>query len=481
MYRFKYIFPWLIAIVSSLLFFSDSILSYFSQDDFYHLRQVMTMKFTDIPTMFIPAFSSEQTFYRPLSRELFNFVSFSLFGLNPLAFHIINATIILLVTLYLYLFLKKISNNRAVLIIGPLVYLFSSVHSVELYYLPSVQTLLATLFSLIALNSYLSNESGIKKYKPVIFFGLAVLSHESALVLAPIIILHKLLFNKPKFDFWPFVLIAGIRMSIISTSGLPNQAVYNPDFHIRSIANTATWMMLWSFNFSEILPDFMGFFWIQNKNVLSWYSGYFILFSITTTFFFLLLTIFILLSRKSLQSNKYFLWGICSYIISLFPFVFFPAHKFSYYLSFTAVWLSVCLGLIFGYVWGLGRKWQILSTVAVVLFISSSKLTVDLNAKTHWSAKRAMAAKYLIHDVRLSVPNPEAGAIFYFKNDIKYPNISSEWGTSAKQAFYILSGSDALKLVFNDSTVKVYFEGINDKGADLNSKAYHELNATFPF
>ena len=53
------------------------------------------------------------------------------------------------------------------------------------------------------------------------------------------------------------------------------------------------------------------------------------------------------------------------------------------------------------------------------------------------------------------------GAQIYWKNDPNYAIIKN-WGNSSTQAYYALSvaGRDALQLIYDDNSLKVYYEDI---------------------
>ena len=108
------------------------------------------------------------------------------------------------------------------------------------------------------------------------------------------------------------------------------------------------------------------------------------------------------------------------------------------------------------------------------------KETSDINKITYWAAKRSKSAEYLVTDLKNKFPNPPKGAVFYIKDDPDYPFISKEWGSSSKQAFYILSGSDAFKLIYKDSSIKVYYQA-NDPEFKESEVKFIPYIAKFPY
>lgn len=480
---------YLLFFLLTTLMFSDPITSYFSQDDFFHLRQVMDKQISDIPSLFSPYNDLGYAFYRPISREIYYFIMFNLFNLNPLPYHLVNFFLIFINSYLLFKFVMVFDNHKKNMEIGAYIasflYLVNSVHSIELYYLASVQTLFATTFILLGLVNFLKN-----KLFSVIFFILAICSHEFAVVFIPLLLLIEFLTYKNIslfilkrifFNLLPFLIILLLRSVVFFIqSGLPQQDVYRAIFSLKSIFNTLGWYILWSFSVPEILVDFVGPKFALNQNFIKWYKDYTFLNLPLLLFIIVSLFIFAIRSRNLLMDRKFLFYPL-SFIVSIGPSLFFPHHKFVYYLSLPLVWFSITIGQILGYSW-FGTKFSRPIIILVIIsFIILSYQTTQLNKITHWSAKRASAAKVFLDNIKKNNPNPKKESIFYIKDDPNYPFISSEWGSSSKQAFYILSGSDALQLLYNDSSIKAYYQSVGDLPSDLKNKEIISITAEFPY
>lgn len=466
-----------------VLFFYNPISSYFSQDDFYHLRQIMDKKVVDLPSFFIPSLSPEQTFYRPFSREVFNFIMYALFNLSPLPYHLVNLLLIFVVGWLIFWLVLTLTKNNLQAFFSTLLYLFNSVHSLELYYLSSVQTLFSTVLILLCLISYLLYLKQ-KRVKFLIYslssYILAVLSHESAVVGFFLILGLEILINKmvsKRILLFAFVLLTR-GLVVILGNNLPAQAVYQPNFTPVNIVNSFSWFSLWSFGLPEMLTDFMTLTLKINPNLFKYYESFIkVVFPLFIIFVSLNLFI-VIIFRKKILTSKLFLYLLLAFIFSLGPFLFFPQHRFSYYLSLPLVWFSIILGLLLSFAWSKQRL-KVIVICQIIIFLIISFKTVSLNKDTNWAAKRARAAQVILSDVRSLYPKVGVGTTFYIKNDSNYPVISREWGSSSKQAFYILSGSDAFQLLYKDSTIKVYFEDID--GPKFLPKDVITYTAKFPF
>lgn len=486
----------LLVVLTALIivtFLFHPLTSYFSQDDFFHLRIVMGKSIPDLLFLISPNSKFVHSFYRPISRELYNFFTFRLFHLSPLPYHLINLTFILVNGYLTYIFIGTITKQKIVATLSYLIYLMSAVHSVELYYLSSIQTLLAGFFMLLCLLEYnLYLLKPIKKLflLSLLFFILALGCHESAVTLFPIILILTFIhisplelnnFRRIFSVLIPFLLVLLIRGGVYFLSaGLPEEAAYRPVVSVKTMLNTFSWLSIWSLGISEILPDFVSPGFNLNKNFIKWYSWYSGVVFPLVGVSLLILLISLLSFRKQIFKNKIFWFFISSYVFSEVPFLFFPQHKFVYYLSFPIVWLSATLSFILSFL--LNKK--NLSFILIIYLFSFATVnffTINLNSQTYWAAKRDKAAESLLFNLKKVYPNIQNDSIFFIKDDPTYPFISKEWGTSSQQAFLVLSGSDAIQLLYNNPTIKVYYQSKGDVNQNKISVKTLDVIARFPY
>lgn len=484
----KKIFFISIPLVLLVFFFSHTLNAFFSQDDFFHLRVVMDKEPKDIPSFFT-SLQKEYAFYRPLSRETFNFLMYRSFGLNPLPFHVINLLLIIANIVVVWILVQRLTRSFLVALLTTLIYAVNSIHSIELYYLASVQTLATTLFILLGILFYLSS-ANIRHYlASILFFILGLLAHETAIVFVGIIFIWELIthrtgiFNKQVIKrFLPFLLIGLFYLANTSLfNRLPQQQVYQPVFSVKSIINSLSWYSLWVIGVPEFVIDFVGPKFTLNQNLIKWYGEYLKIF--LPTILFLIGSLFLIIFRfryALLRLNSYW-FSVLAYLVSLSPFVLFPQHKSSYYLTLASVWFSMFIAWPLSFAWRGKNLTKILVASVLFSFMYISYLTTSLNKITYWAAKRSNAAEYLLTDIKRTYPNPPKGAIFYLKNDPNYPDIAKDWGSSAKQAFYILSGSDALKLLFQDNSIEVYFEDMKPLPRGVDVEQVIDYTAKFPY
>ena len=471
------------------LWFKSSINSFFSQDDFFHLRMIMDKDIIDIPSFFVSRMEG-QTFYRPLSRETYNLLMYKLFNLNSLPYHLVNLSLILTITFLLMILVYELTGNTSTYIISGVIFIISGIHSIELYYLSSVQTLIAAnlcLLSIIFYSSYLKSNKINYFLASFLVYSLSLFSHESVIILPAFLLILELFYGK--FSLFSLPLRLGLFFTVsllffLSSSSLtflPNQAVYQPNFNLKSIVNTFGWYTAWSFGLPEILVDFVGPNFKLNDNFTYWYKDYArIVFSLVFMICSML-ALSIYIYRKSLIKNRFFTLCVLGFAISVLPFLFFPQHKFVYYLSFAIVWFSIAFGVILSMLWRFSIIHKILVIFVVLAFGVVAYKTIELNRITYWAAKRAKAADYILENFKQKYPKIDDGTIIYLTDDPSYPDIAKEWGTSSKQAFYILSGSDALRLFYNDASLRVYFESNGDLPKRIGSEKVLEILAKFPY
>lgn len=471
--------------------FFDSLTSYFSQDDFYHLRVVMNSQLKDFPRFFIPGFSPEQTFYRPLSREMYNWVMLKAFGLSAIIFHLMVVLLIFVNGGLAAKLFGQFTQKKATIVIFLAIYFFSSVHNIELYYLSSIQTLLATLFGLLTLLIFINYQNTGKKLAllmSALFYLIALLCHESAIGYIVIIgSLHVLKNNREKWNLarllqvlGPFLILMMLRVSVfLVLVGLPKQEVYQPSLQATDIVNTLVWLTLWCFNLPEMLSDFMTLTLKINPNLWRFYGDFTKMMALLLTTVWTSLGVLTWFYRAELIKSKMLIVCLVAFLAMVLPFVFFPNHKFVYYLSAPLIFFAGIIAVVLAEGWR--QKTKALVIIVLVSFGIMTIQTVAINKQTYWAAKRAVAARYLIDLVNQQYPKVESESVFYFVNDPKYPVIATDWGSSTKQAFYILSGADALQLNYRDPTLKVYFEDFGPKISQPDLQIARVITATFPY
>lgn len=142
------------------------------------------------------------------------------------------------------------------------------------------------------------------------------------------------------------------------------------------------------------------------------------------------------------------------FIISISPFLFLSQHKFAYYLEVPLLGFTGLLGLV---VKNSSKLWQFL---LILFFLTTSVLTVRFYEQNYWVVGRAKLSEKLVSQLIREYPKLPKGATLYFKNNPKVGFISQDWGRPSTQAYYALSGENGPQVIYNDDTLKVYYEDI---------------------
>lgn len=139
--------------------------------------------------------------YHPLTTITYA-VEYSLFGLNPRAYHTINILLHLLNIFLVFLFVKKLSGHLTVALITAFVFALHPLHVESVAWIAERKDVLYTFFMLLSLNYYLkflNKEGGPKTYLLMLLFTLSALMSKSAAVVTPLLMLLIYFYIRKKF------------------------------------------------------------------------------------------------------------------------------------------------------------------------------------------------------------------------------------------------------------------------------------------
>lgn len=112
-------------------------------------------------------------------------------------------------------------------------------------------------------------------------------------------------------------------------------------------------------------------------------------------------------------------------------------------------------------------------TALIVVFLTS----VKIGESTFWAAERGRIAGKLVKEVTQNYPSVPKGSAFYFLNDQDYPFVAKDWGSTSKQASFILNREDALQLLYKDPTLRVFYEDLGGVPSDFPKDRIYSLVA----
>lgn len=492
----KKILPFLFIFLVVLILYHPTLVTYFSQDDFFHFKISQT---SGSISSFINLFGfhsfSERgiAFYRPVSREFLFNIYYLLFGLNHIPFRVFSFFIHFINILLVYILVQRFFQKKDLSFFVSFFFGITAANVATLYYLAGgIQTLLATTFTLSSLlffHQYLKTNHSKLKVFSFLTFLLGISAHEQAMI-TPFLIMGLIFTNKPRTEFKKYILelipyfyatliLVYFEISRIgfSSTELQYQAVFN----IKTLINSLFWYTNWALGVPETLIDFVLPGFKLNPTLLRYWSNYYI-FIFPSYFLSIILlgvaAIYLILSKRLLFKNKVFLFCLVWFPLGLLPVILLPLHKSTHYLiiSLPAFW-TILGYIILNFYQEFKKKNTLLSKMCLAASIFSliilSGTSAILGSSNYWAASRGKLAEKLIKEVKNTYPTLSKGAIIYFKNDPNYPFLTKEWGGSSKQASVILNGGDALQLLYKDPTLQVFYEDLGSPPKENPAKTIH--------
>ncbi len=438
-------------------FFKNLFTVRFFADDYYFLVKSQASSINDFLNFFNPI---RDTFYRPLSSEVFYFL-IQLFPNPNLAAHIITTSFFLLALVGLYRVIRKLYPQGDNLF--PWVFLvFYTFHLSRVYqlYWPATFQEVLMLFSLVFSFLYFIEKKNIPS---ILFFFFALLSKETALVYPLFLLLYVLLIQKSSDDIrkrfrrtLPFLILSFLAATFY-LSGVINTEkidIYRITLSLKLFINNLLWYSLWSLGLASFFPDYFPS--LISLPLPEFYKyldqSNFRIYLLTLLIFisYLFISLFILLkrgnfSKKSLIKTSLFI--LLSFILFLSPFLLIK-HRWMIRLTLPTLFSSLVFTFIT--VWLLKRTklektLAILGMVSFLLF-NFFGVRIEEDASTYFFESQIISNT---KEIFSSVNPSEYEKIII----INSPTPSSAWDNIEK-----------LKVSFNEKNFfRFYFPDIAEK------------------
>jgi hypothetical protein len=433
-----------VIIASSVLVFSPALDNFFSADDWFHLRVSQVVS----PQEFINFFSFSQTpqfagSYRPLSTQTFFFLSQSLFGLNPIPYHLL---VFLIFSLSLYLLYKvtlEMFGNNRFSCLAVFIYGISATNFTRLYFLSAFQEILLVTLVLASVLAYFRSCRALS----LLIFVFALMSKETAIVLPGIILIIDWYRKQLNFRrLVPFFLILSVYgyLRFVHLGGVAGES-YIWDFSPKKALNSLFWYGLWSLGAPEFLVDYVGSgLKVLPKFFTDLSSWSYVILAYTLAGCATFAALFL---ARIETSRKRVALGGSIFIASLLPVIFLPWHKFTLELGLPMVGVSVIVASL------ITMKSK-MSYVFLTIYVLANVSTNFLYLPRHYSVTRAILAQKVYQYFLAEYPSPQVGSYFEFINDT--PNYGPEWGSS-KQIAQATSGSEMFKLIYHNPKYEIFF------------------------
>jgi hypothetical protein len=496
MYK-KYLFPLFTAVIF-LLLYHQVLTTYFTQDDFFHFKVAQTdgsIRGLLYLVGFHPFAERGIAFYRPIFRDLLYHFSYSIFSLNQYPLRILSFIIHFINGYLIFKLINKLFKNTQYAYFTAFFYILGASNVATFYYLAGgIQVLGALMFILLTILNF-ENYLNTKKSKYFILtfttFLLALASHEQSFILPPLLtillfIKHSVSTIKSKLKILvPFFIVLTVYLilnyKVIGYS--KNEVQYQAQIDAKRTINSLIWYSGWAMGLPEMLIDFAPSLTQLDPRLMRYWGNYFIF--ILPSFFISMAVLGYLFIYSSLKNKKAFfdkrlLFFIFWYLIGLTPVIFLPFHKSGHYLTIVLPAFWGIVGFIVTQYLKTTKNFYLARIPVVILIVSLvtlSSASAILGKNFYWAAQRGRLAEKLIKLVKSQYPTLPKGAIVFFKNDSNYPYVAEDWGGTSKQASYILNGNDALQLIYNDPSLKVFYEDLGGLPENTSKENIYSFTA----
>lgn len=197
MKNFHFILPTLILLFTLVVYFGSLSNGFVSNwDDGIYLLDNVELKSIDhsgFGTFVKQAFTGfSNGHYHPITTLAYGVV-YKMFGLNPIAYHVLSLLIHLINSLLIYFFVRLLLENAFIAFFVSLLFAIHPMHVESVAWISDLKDLLCTLFYVSGLYVYVKNynhANSKSKTKVVVLFFLALLSKSMAITMPFVLILY---------------------------------------------------------------------------------------------------------------------------------------------------------------------------------------------------------------------------------------------------------------------------------------------------
>ncbi len=446
----------LLCLVIALAVNFSSLNYHFIQDDWFILNDLKTQTALSI---FLPR--SDIIYYRPVGIQSFFLISNSLFGLNPLGFHVITFLFFVTSLCLIYKLSSTLSGKKSVGLISTLLYGTASFQFMALSWLSLAWNYIGLTFfltSTILIINYKKSQKPRLAVGAFVFFILCLLSTEFALVY-PFFVLgiftvldSKLSKNRLLTDLKlmvPYVLLIILYLLVrLLIVPLPAEGVYKPTISLH-IAKDYIWYFLWVVNLPEMFKYHLNLkdFYLSQELL----GGAKSVIGPTVLLFMIQGTLLLTCVVKSVNLLKWrvILVSASLFIIGLAPVISLPDHSATYYLTIASLPIIYLFALAI-YNTGIQKKSKlglVLASLTILVWLLLSIINQEFNHKTHWIAAEEIVSKKITAPL-LSQKGKSPKVVYI------YP--------SSKLIKLSLLDQQAMQLIYGNSVKTIYLQNIKD-------------------
>jgi len=455
--------------------FKNAFSIYFFTDDFFFLKISRISNLSQFINFFNPI---RQYSYKPIATEVYYFIIHHL-NYNLFLSHLIVFIFFFIGLFYLYKIILLLTKEKLLGYLATIFYGINSVHVFQLYSFNTFQEI--AVFSFLSISLY---KLLIKKdFQAVLFFVLALLSKETAILFVPFLIIFKFFFQKK--IIWrrllPYIILGSIFTFIYwySLKYVTSLDNYKIALKPKLIANNFLWYFLWSLGFPNFTSDYFTSIFklpipefyklLKNFPSIKLYFqlliGYLITF--TGTIFYYLIKF----KKERVKLISIIFLLLSFFFIFIGPIAFFP-HKWMVRLTMPLIFI-VFLQAYF--IICFLKSDKILKVLAFILIIFYIILNVQSTSIYESSSTYLFESKVSKNVSSALIQNRneinKSNYVFFKDSDIKNFN---PWGES-KKLKVTLSDQNFIDLFFPNKNIKAIYE-FENKNIPKNSFIIKSLN-----
>lgn len=411
----------------------------FISEDFVFIEKVRS-NFSLYHTFIVNFFNKQSLFYRPITRDVFYKISYSLFGLNAIGYRIPIFLLFIINNYLVYEIANILTKRKNLAVVASIFFATRGVHSTALCWISAAfQENGMVFFALCTIFLYLRYLEDGKRFfyvSSLICSILALLSKETSFILPALIFLIEIYARKSIKHFNLKVLIGRIIPFCMATL----------IFMLRNYRAL--------YLHSESHYKMKVSFGIMSKNLLYYIAHFF-----NTRPELYILGILIFLSFLKVEYRKYSLFSIAWLFIGLFPFVFIAEHAGLYCLSLSLVGFSFLLSIG---IKSLHNKFFSEGYIVIPLLfflIFSVHANSDTRNQVNQLYSQEKLANNILGYLKNSFPYFPKGSLIYIKNSDDFLN-------------WVLGSGAAIRVNY-DNNISVYFEGVTKKLPSHSGKVYY--------
>src|SRR5258708_6486515 len=155
--KYKFLF---LSFLLSFLIFYPSLFVFFTNDDFFFLNIARAGSLGDF-FKFFSLIKGPDGFgmYRPLTTQVFYFLSSKLFNMQPMPLHMISFLFFFAIIYLVYKLVFELIKSSKIAMVSAFLYAVSATHFGHLYYLATFQELGMTFFVLLSCITFIKNKN----------------------------------------------------------------------------------------------------------------------------------------------------------------------------------------------------------------------------------------------------------------------------------------------------------------------------------